>query len=103
MFLYTVAFPSRTRMNKNKLTGEKMDTTVTKYIDQYGVTEQTRSFLTQTHKIYIGGEFCPAEKSEIFDVLEPCTEGVLAQVAAATTFDVDKAVAAAKQAFTYRI
>jgi len=77
-----------------------MDSTVTRYIDQYGVTEQTRSFLTQTHKMYIGGEFCPAEKSELFDILEPCTEGVLAQVAAATTKDVDKAVAAAKQAFT---
>jgi len=77
-----------------------MDTIVTNFIDQFGVTENTRKFLSQTHQMYIGGKFCQAENGEMFDIFEPCTEGMLAQVPSATLNDVDKAVSAAKHAFT---
>lgn len=76
-----------------------MDQVVKGYIDQYGVTEDTRRFLAQQHRMYINGEFVKAEDSATLDVLEPCTEGVIATVPSAGTDDVDRAVAAAKHAF----
>mgnify|MGYP003683013217 CR=1 FL=1 len=76
-----------------------MDTKVEKYIDQYGVTDQTREFLNSTHQMFINGEFTDASDGGSLTVLEPCTEGVLAQVPSATTEDINQAVAAAKHAF----
>jgi phenylacetaldehyde dehydrogenase len=77
-----------------------MDTVVTNFIDQFGVTDKTRKSLSQTQQMYIGGNFCQAENNEMFDIVEPCTEGLLAQVPSATENDVNKAVVEAKQAFT---
>jgi len=76
-----------------------MDTKVQAMIDKYGVTDGTRAFLAQTHKMYINGEFVDAENGEMSDVLEPCTEGVIASVPVASNDDADKAVAAARAAF----
>lgn len=77
-----------------------MDRIVKEYIDRYGVTEQTRRFLTQQQRMYIDGEFIAAVAGETLEVLEPCTEGVITSVPSATNADIDKAVAAARHAFS---
>lgn len=50
-------------------------------------------------RLYIGGEWVDASDGGTFDVLNPATNEVYVQAAAATKDDVDKAVAAARKAF----
>ena len=50
--------------------------------------------------LFIGGEFVPATGGGTFQVINPATEEPLSRVAKATTEDVDRAVAAARGAFT---
>ena len=45
-------------------------------------------------QLYIGGEWVDASGDEALDVINPATEGVIAQVPQATVADVDRAVAA---------
>jgi aminobutyraldehyde dehydrogenase len=47
---------------------------------------------------FIDGKFQPSSSTELIDVVDPCTEKVIAQVAAGTAEDVDQAVAAALRA-----
>jgi len=47
---------------------------------------------------FIDGKFQPSSSPELIDVIDPCTEKVIAQVAAGTAEDVDQAVAAALRA-----
>ena len=54
--------------------------------------------MQQWHKIYVGGSWIEAVSSEKIQVLNPATEAVIGEVTAANTADVDRAVAAAKQA-----
>ncbi len=51
------------------------------------------------HQLFINGEWCDAEGAATFDVTEPATGRLLARVASASTADVDRAVAAARNAF----
>jgi acyl-CoA reductase-like NAD-dependent aldehyde dehydrogenase len=49
--------------------------------------------------LYINGMWQPAESNEWFDVDNPATEEVIAQVARGDAVDIAQAVAAAKNAF----
>ena len=53
----------------------------------------------QTYQMLIGGEWRPAASGKTFDVRDPATGAVFAQVPDAAAVDVDKAVAAARAAF----
>lgn len=50
-------------------------------------------------KLFIGGRWVAPAKNGCFETIDPCSEEVIAQVAAATAEDVDLAVAAARHAF----
>ena len=52
-----------------------------------------------SHALYINGESVPSSGSASLDVIDPSTTEVIARVPDATRADVDKAVAAARQAF----
>ncbi|XP_040851260.1 cytosolic 10-formyltetrahydrofolate dehydrogenase isoform X2 [Ochotona curzoniae] len=51
------------------------------------------------HQLFIGGEFVDAEGNKTYDTINPTDESVICQVSLAQLSDVDKAVAAAKDAF----
>ena len=53
----------------------------------------------RTYQMYINGEFVESSSKKMFDVFDPSTEEVIAQVADAQSEDVDRAVAAARAAF----
>ena len=50
-------------------------------------------------KLFIAGDWVAPTSTELIDVVSPVTEQVLARVPAASTADVDRAVAAARKAF----
>ena len=52
-----------------------------------------------SHSLYINGESVPSSGSASLDVIDPSTTEVIARVPDATREDVDRAVAAARQAF----
>ncbi|BDH55779.1 aldehyde dehydrogenase [Tsukamurella sp. PLM1] len=52
-------------------------------------------------RLYIGGEWVSPSSTRTFDVINPATEEVVATVPEAVEADVDKAVAAARQAFDH--
>ncbi|MGY0692208.1 aldehyde dehydrogenase family protein [Virgibacillus sp. FSP13] len=60
---------------------------------------KVKHFLEGKKELYINGEFVPAISGKKFDVYNPATEEVLAQVSEAQEEDVDKAVKAARKAF----
>jgi acyl-CoA reductase-like NAD-dependent aldehyde dehydrogenase len=51
------------------------------------------------HDMYIGGEFTPSSSGAYFEVHNPATEELIAEVAEGTPEDVDRAVAAAEKGF----
>lgn len=51
------------------------------------------------HDMYIGGRFSPSSGGAYFEVRNPATEEVIAEVAEGTPQDVDRAVAAAEKGF----
>lgn len=53
-----------------------------------------------SYQMYIGGQWMPAASGKTMQVLDPSTEAVIATVPAAGAADVDKAVKAARAAFT---
>ena len=53
----------------------------------------------RTYQMYINGEFVESAAKKMFDVYDPSTEEVIAQVPDAQSEDVNRAVAAAKAAF----
>uniref|UniRef100_G1T8P1 10-formyltetrahydrofolate dehydrogenase n=2 Tax=Oryctolagus cuniculus TaxID=9986 RepID=G1T8P1_RABIT len=55
--------------------------------------------LRMPHQLFIGGAFVDAEGSKTYDTINPTDESVICQVSLAQASDVDKAVAAAKDAF----
>lgn len=62
--------------------------------------QAARRFLAgESKKLLIGGEWVEALSGESFEVVDPSTEAVIAHVAAADEADVDRAVAAAREAF----
>lgn len=60
----------------------------------------TSSFIRQKHGLLIGGEWVQAASGKRFDVKNPATEETLTSVAEGDKADIDKAVAAARKAFT---
>ncbi len=61
--------------------------------------DSVRRFASRAHGLLIGGRFQPAASGETFAVEDPARESAIAQVAAGTAEDVDRAVAAARRAF----
>ena len=59
----------------------------------------TRAFLEQPHRLFIGGEWVPSVSGGELDTVNPATERVLARVNIADATDIDRAVAAARDAF----
>jgi aldehyde dehydrogenase (NAD+) len=57
----------------------------------------SRATLRGSYGLFIGGSFTPG--SSVFKTISPATEEVLAEVTQGTTEDVDRAVAAARQAY----
>jgi betaine-aldehyde dehydrogenase len=53
---------------------------------------------TREH-IYVGGQFIPSTGTGVIEVISPHTEEVIARVPDGTEADIDKAVAAAREAF----
>jgi aldehyde dehydrogenase (NAD+) len=58
--------------------------------------------LDKRYRLFIGGEFVPPEKGRYFDTINPANEEKLARVAEASAADIDKAVAAAREAYAKR-
>src|ERR1700743_3706993 len=52
-------------------------------------------------KIYIDGEFVTPHGEEMFDLFNPATEQVIGRVRLAHAHDADRAIAAAKRAFSW--
>ncbi|MFI1235692.1 aldehyde dehydrogenase [Nocardia salmonicida] len=55
--------------------------------------------MSPRHQLYIGGQWVDPAVGETIEVISPHTEQVIARVADPTTADVDRAVAAAREAF----
>ena len=58
-----------------------------------------QSFLSAPKKLLIGGQWVAAKSGKTFDVFDPATDQVVAQVAEGDAADVELAVAAARKAF----
>jgi len=55
--------------------------------------------IDQQYELFIGGEFVAPRERQYFDTINPAREKTLARVARADSADVDRAVAAARQAY----
>ncbi|HEY1833588.1 MAG TPA: aldehyde dehydrogenase family protein [Solirubrobacteraceae bacterium] len=64
------------------------------------LSEQTREFVSQSHKLLIGAERLDAADGRTFTTVDPATGREVAEVAQAGAEDVARAVAAAREAFT---
>ncbi len=53
------------------------------------------------YKLYINGEFVPSESGELFDIINPVNNEVFAQAYKGGLADVNKAIAAAREAFDH--
>jgi phenylacetaldehyde dehydrogenase len=77
-----------------------MHATTQTLLDKYAVTDATREFIAAGHQpMFIDGEFVDASDGGTFLIEDPSTGAPLIAVPAATTIDVDAAVAAARAAF----
>jgi phenylacetaldehyde dehydrogenase len=63
------------------------------------LSEAVSKFLAGKHQAFIGGKWTDAVSGKTFDTFDPGTGRVIAQVAECDAPDVDKAVAAAREAF----
>ncbi|KXH80718.1 aldehyde dehydrogenase family protein [Sporosarcina sp. HYO08] len=66
---------------------------------EYKLKPKVKEFLAEVQGLYINGEYVPSANGKVFDVLDPATEEVIAQVSEGGEEDVNAAVAAARQAF----
>jgi len=64
------------------------------------LSEAARSFASESKQLLIGGEKVDAADGATFETLDPATGNVITTVAQAGAADVDRAVAAARAAFT---
>ena len=71
-------------------------------IFEYAPAPQARSVvdIKSSYGLFIGGEFTDGAADESFKTISPATEEVLAEVTEANVDDVDRAVAAARRAYT---
>jgi phenylacetaldehyde dehydrogenase len=58
-----------------------------------------QAFLSRAGKMLIDGKWVAAASGKTFDAIDPATEGVICQIAAGDSQDVDRAVKAARKAF----
>ncbi|MCP1994677.1 aldehyde dehydrogenase family protein [Flavobacterium sp. HSC-61S13] len=66
--------------------------------DRKNIHPDAISFLlNQPKKLFIGGEWIPAQSQKVFRTINPANETVLAKIAQADKYDVDLAVKAAKK------
>jgi aldehyde dehydrogenase (NAD+) len=65
----------------------------------YELKPKVREFLQGNIGLYINGEYVQAVSGKTFDVIDPATEEIIAQVSEAQAEDVDNAVKAARKAF----
>src|SRR5262245_44464151 len=72
--------------------------TAWKYAPAPEATDHVR--IDPQYELYIGGEFVPPSKREYFDTINPARAQKLARVAKADEADVDRAVTAARTAYT---
>jgi phenylacetaldehyde dehydrogenase len=63
------------------------------------IADGVSKFLAGKHQAFIGGKWMDAVSGKTFDTFDPGTGRVIAQVAECDAPDVDKAVAAAREAF----
>jgi phenylacetaldehyde dehydrogenase len=63
------------------------------------IDERARQFVAQPRKLLIGGEWVASASGKTFDVYNPATGEVLAQVAEGSSEDVDRAVKTARSVF----
>jgi phenylacetaldehyde dehydrogenase len=63
------------------------------------IDERARQFVAQPRKILIGGDWVPSASGKTFDVYNPATGDVLAQVAEGSSEDIDRAVKTARTVF----
>ena len=76
-----------------------MDENVCKYLEQYGISDATRRFLSKPQKMFIGGAWMDSSNGETYGAIEPSTGGLVTRVPSGTVDDVDRAVAAARRQF----
>ncbi|GGC84646.1 aldehyde dehydrogenase [Thalassobacillus devorans] len=62
---------------------------------------KVKAFLEENIELYINGEYTPSKSGKTFNVYNPATEEVLAEVSEAESEDIDLAVQAARQAFEH--
>ncbi|GIE83655.1 aldehyde dehydrogenase family protein [Actinoplanes regularis] len=69
---------------------------------EYAPAPESRSVvdIADSYGLFIDGDFASPKDGSVFKTVNPATEEVLAEVASAGTEDVDRAVAAARRAFT---
>jgi len=65
----------------------------------YDLMNETRSFVGETTKLMINGEFVASDSGKTIDVIDPATGKVFAQAYMGGKSDIDKAVKAARAAF----
>ncbi|WOJ97767.1 aldehyde dehydrogenase family protein [Congregibacter brevis] len=75
-----------------------MDDAVKAFINEKGVSEQTRAFLNRSKAHFIANAWHSSEES--IEVIEPCTGGILATVPCGDSATVDHAVREANKAFS---
>lgn len=63
--------------------------------------EWAKEWLKTTKKLYIGGEWVTSSSDEIIESINPANGEVIGSIVSGTEEDVDKAVAAARQAFDH--
>ena len=70
---------------------------------EYAPAPESRSIvsLRESYGLFIDGEFGPGKDGRAFKTISPATEEVLAEVTEAGPADVDRAVAAARQAYEH--
>ena len=61
----------------------------------------SRVEVAKTYKLFIGGEWVAATSGREIEIINPNTEEPVARVAEASEADMDRAVAAARQAFDH--
>jgi phenylacetaldehyde dehydrogenase len=75
-----------------------MAATAENILTEYPLDKAAREFLARAGKMLIDGKWVNAESGKTFDVFDPASGAVIAQVASADRADVDKAVRAARKA-----
>ncbi|MCA9861052.1 MAG: aldehyde dehydrogenase family protein, partial [Thermomicrobiales bacterium] len=68
-------------------------------VSAYRLTPRVTKFLSEPHKLLVGGKWVNAVSGETFPVLDPATTDEIAQVPAGDAADIDAAVTAARAAF----